>query len=170
MILSKKQTCLMSSRLYTLKAMIYDKHPRYLLQQNLGIKPPCTSNPEQAALILLLKHVLSILAKEQHFCDTANKIHENFGLLRLKLFQINPVFLTTMQRFRPDCAIPKFHNNPIYSLQLHSYLGITHTSNPNPHKILFYSKYSTDKSPFCCDATFKTKFIVRLHFLVIFPL
>ena len=54
----------MSSYLYTLKAIKYDRHPRYLLQQNLGIKPPCTGNPEQAALILLLKNVLSILAKE----------------------------------------------------------------------------------------------------------
>ena len=139
--------------------MKYDKHPRYLLQQNLGIKLTCTSNPEQAALILLLKHVLSILALEQHFCDTANKIHETFKLLRLKSFQISPVFLITMQSLRPDCAIPPSHNNPIYSLQLHSYLGITHTSNPNPHKILLYSKYSTDRSPFCCDATFNTSYV-----------
>ena len=39
---------------------VYDKHVRNLSQQNLGIKPSCTSIPEQAALILLLKPVLSI--------------------------------------------------------------------------------------------------------------
>ena len=120
--------------------MKYDKHSRYLLRQNLGIKPPCTSNPEQAALILLLNPVLIIFSIRTTSLRHNQIPHKYFEILQLKPFQINLVLITTMQSSRTDCAIPQFHNNPIYSLQLLSYLGITHTSNPNLHKIPLYPK------------------------------
>ena len=120
--------------------MKYEKHPRYLLGQNLGIKPPCTSNPEQAALILLLKPVLSIFSIRTTFLRHSQNTPGIFRDIQLKPFQINLVLIITMQSSRSDCAIPQFHNHPIYSLQLLNYLGITHTSNPNLHKIPLYPK------------------------------
>ena len=140
--------------------MKYDKHPRYLLQQNLGIKLPCTSNPEQAALILLLKPVLSIISIRTTFLRHSQiYLHDHFKLLQLKPFQINLVLITTMQSYRSDCAIPQFHNHLIYQLQLLSYLGIAHTSIPNLHKIPLYPKIFHRQVSFCCNATFKTSYI-----------
>ena len=129
-----KETCLVFSRWYPLKAMKYDKHPRYLLQQKLGIKPPCTSIPEQAALILLLyeipKPVLSISSIRTTFLQHGLTSHAYFKILQLKPFPTNIALITTMQSHRSDCVIPQFHNHLIYKPQLLSYLGIIHTSIP----------------------------------------
>ena len=125
--------------------MKYDKHPRNLLQQNLGIKPPCTSIYEQAALILLLKPVLSISSiRTTFFCDTAKLPHAYFMIVQLKPFPTNFALITTMQSHRSDCAIPQFHNHLILKPQLFSYPH----SHLNLHKIPLYPKYSIAKSPF----------------------
>ena len=134
----------MFSRRYALKAMKYDKHPRYLLQQNLGIKPPCTSIPEQAALILLLKPVLSISSIRTTFLRHGLTSHVYFMILQLKPFPTKIALITTMQSHRSDCAIPQFHNHLIYKPQLLSYPHI----HFNLHKIPLYLKYSIAKSPF----------------------
>ena len=140
--------------------MKYDKHPRYLLQQNLGIKPPCTSIPEQAALILLLKPVLSIFSIRTTFLRHSQiYLHDHFKILQLKPFQINLVLITTMQRYRSNCETTQFHNHLIYKPQLLSYLGITHTSIPNLHKIPLYPKIFHRQDSFCCNATFKASYV-----------